>query len=103
MVTIPKSLAFDQLPTTNMQSLQPNDPISLVTFKLPQGAHPMECDYIYSHERLGRVSSVNDDGSFIADMESISGNTRYDYEFTIERLNTVRFSNMAHVLYKLTK
>lgn len=100
-VNIPKSLAFDQLPTTNIQPLQPNDSISLVTFKLPYGAHPGECDYIYSHERLGRVLLVNPDGSFVADMESISGNVTRHHKFTVSQLNRVTFVSMAHIIYKL--
>lgn len=100
-VTIPKSLAFDQLPATNMQSLKVGDNITLVTFKLPNNAHSMECDYIYSHERLGRVLSVNPDGSFVADMESISGHVTRNHKFTVNQLNRVTFPKMAHVIYKL--
>jgi hypothetical protein len=101
-VNIPKSLSYDQLPESNMVPVKIGDSISLVTFKLPAKAHTIECDYIYSHERLGKVLSVENDGSFTAQMESISGNVTRDYTFTVKHLNKVKFGRMAHVIYNLT-
>lgn len=98
--TIHKSLAYDQLPKSNMIKVKEGDSISLVTYKLPSDDH-YDCDYIYLHERLGIVKEIRTDGSFIANMESISGNNQRDYDFTLERLNNVRFGKLAHVLYKL--
>lgn len=101
MTTIPQTLHYDQLPKSNLIELKEGDTISLVTYRLPDGATVLDCDFIYSHERLGIVKSVNSDGSFMAEMESISGNTKKDYEFTVTQLNRVCFARMAHVLHKL--
>lgn len=100
-ITIYKSLSFDQLPKSNMIKVKEGDNVSLVTYKLPKGANHFDCDYVYSHERLGTVIKVNENGSFTAKMESISGNVTRDYDFTVSQLNRVIFAKMAHVLYKL--
>lgn len=99
--TIYKSLSFDQLPKSNLIDVKEGDTISLVTYKLPKGANHFDCDYIYSHERLGTITKTNEDGSFTAKMESISGNVTRDYDFTVSQLNRVTFAKMAHVIYKL--
>lgn len=103
MTTIPKSIAVDQLPENNLLPLKLGDSITYITYKLRDNDY-FACDYIYLHERLGTVLEVLEDGSFIADMESISGKRKVNYHFTIKELNGVKFGpkqNMAHVLYKL--
>jgi len=101
MTTIPKTLHYDQLPKTNLIELKEGDSISLITYKLPDGAKHDESDYIYSHERLGIVKWVNSDGAFMAEMESVSGKVKRDHVFTVTQLNRVCFAGMAHVLHKL--
>lgn len=103
MTTIYKSLSYDQLPATNVIDVKEGDTISLVTYKLPDGATRHDCDYVYLRERLGTVKMVNADGSFMAHMESVSGHVSNDYDFTLDKLTTVIFAGgkMAHVLYKL--
>lgn len=99
---IPKSLTYDQLPKTNLQQINIGDYISLVTYNRLVDMY-LDAEYVYRRERLGKVISVNEDGSFKAHMESVSGNVSNDYDFTIEQLNNPIFADgkMAHVLYKL--
>lgn len=103
MINIPKSLAADQLPLTNLQPVKVDDSISLVTYKLA-GDSPLDSDYVYQHERLGKVVFVYEDGSFLADMESISGKKNQIYTFTTNMLASVLFDHnkMAHVLHNLS-
>lgn len=96
-ITTNEIIIFD-FPDTNLLDVKIGDTIIYESWKRkPLNGKPSV--YVWWGERLGTVTKVNKDKSFSAEMKSMSGKRKFNYNFSVDELSTpIKDDNFAYIL-----